>query len=390
MTFDAVPLVEVDGVDPDVLTAICHEVGFFVALDHGVDASVVEDVFEVMRAFFALDEHDKRRIDKAQSPQFRGWEPVGSEYTNGRVDVREQVDLWTEWPPTERRDPPYLALLGPNQWIGDDLVSGARAVIDRWLRELAALADRLLDMLSIGLGLDAGHLRRYFGDQPMSLTKLISYPPTPDGGAGVNAHHDTGFITVLAAGPTPGLQVQNPDGDWIDVPIVPDSFVVNLGEMLQAITGNFLVATPHRVITAEPRMSAGYFHGPRSTRSSRRSTSTRASPRRWRRVPVIRAPDSWRAARRPRPAWATWPARTDRPPTANSSGTTSPAATPTTWPATTPQPLLVISCRNSSRTSSRERGLGARFEMAPGPARGLPYAERSAPTGGEELGDQCA
>jgi isopenicillin N synthase-like dioxygenase len=78
----------------------------------------------------------------------------------------------------------------------------------------------------------------------------------------VNAHHDTGFVTLLAAGSTPGLQVLDPAGDWIDVPTVPDSFVLNIGEMLQAMTGNYLVATGHRVITSAPRMSAAYFHGP--------------------------------------------------------------------------------------------------------------------------------
>jgi len=78
----------------------------------------------------------------------------------------------------------------------------------------------------------------------------------------VNAHHDAGFLTVLAPGPTPGLQVQNGVGEWIPVPLVPDSFVINLGEMLQGMTGNYYVATPHRVITTETRYSAGYFHGP--------------------------------------------------------------------------------------------------------------------------------
>ena len=59
-----------------------------------------------------------------------------------------------------------------------------------------------------------------------------------------------------------GLQVENPDGDWIDVPPRDDAFVVNLGEMLQRMTGNYFVATTHRVIAAEPRFSSGYFHGP--------------------------------------------------------------------------------------------------------------------------------
>jgi len=113
-----------------------------------------------------------------------------------------------------------------------------------------------------GLGLPASHLDRFMGDEPMSLTKFIHYPATPPGAAGVNAHHDTGFLTILATGGVPGLQVQNPAGDWIDVPLVPGSLVVNLGESLQAMTGNYLVATPHRVISAEERYSSGYFCGP--------------------------------------------------------------------------------------------------------------------------------
>jgi len=262
-TFDEIPVVSLeDDALADAMRRICHEIGFFVVVDHGVDVRVVRDTFELMERFFALPTSDKALIDKRNSPHFRGWEPVGSEYTNNRVDVREQIDLWTEWTVSDRRDPPYLALLGPNQWMPEAVLPGFRSTIEEWFRALAALADRILDLLSTGLGLPADHLRRYFGRQPMSLVKLISYPPTPPGGAGVNAHHDTGFLTVLAAGSTPGLQVQNPDGDWIDVPVVPDSFVINLGEMLQAITGNYFVATPHRVITAAPRLSAGYFHGP--------------------------------------------------------------------------------------------------------------------------------
>ena len=41
-----------------------------------------------------------------------------------------------------------------------------------------------------------------------------------------------------------------------------DAFVVNLGEMLQRMTGNYVVATTHRVVATEPRFSSGYFHGP--------------------------------------------------------------------------------------------------------------------------------
>ena len=101
-----------------------------------------------------------------------------------------------------------------------------------------------------------------FGERPLSFAKLISYPPTPAGEAGVNAHHDAGFLTILLQHGVGGLQALNPDGEWIDVDPRPDAFVVNLGEMLQEMTGNFFVATTHRVIAEQPRFSSGYFHGP--------------------------------------------------------------------------------------------------------------------------------
>ncbi len=245
------------------LCRVCHEVGFFLVVNHGVSHGLCDGVFDMMRRFFALSDEEKALIDKRRSRHFRGWEPVGAEYTNNRPDIREQIDWWTEWPAHSKDiEPYYLRLLGPNQWLPEDVLPGQQELATRWFDELGGLATRLLGAISLGLGLAEDYLEQYFGGQTMSLAKFIHYPPTPDDGAGVNAHHDTGFLTVLAPGPTPGLQVQNQAGQWIEVPTVEGSFVINLGEMLQAMTGNYLVATAHRVITTEERYSAGYFHGP--------------------------------------------------------------------------------------------------------------------------------
>ncbi|MEP4651040.1 MAG: 2-oxoglutarate and iron-dependent oxygenase domain-containing protein, partial [Ilumatobacter sp.] len=241
----------------------CHEVGFMVVTDHGIPDSVVDDVFDLMRRFFALDVAERSMIDKRRSPHFRGWEAVGSELTNNRVDVREQIDVWSEWPVSDAaHGPVHDRLHGPNQWMPTDLLAGQREITERWMSELGDLADRILGLLADHLALRDDFFVDLFGDRPMSLTKMINYPPTPPGGAGVNAHHDTGFLTLLAPGSVAGLEVVNPAGEWIAVPIVERSFVVNLGEMLQSMTGNYFVATKHRVITTEPRMSAAYFHGP--------------------------------------------------------------------------------------------------------------------------------
>lgn len=245
------------------LTAIYHDVGFAVLVNHGLPAGFLDAIFSMMSDFFALSDDQKALIDKRRSPHFRGWEGVGTEFTNNRPDVREQIDVWTEHAalPSDV-EPTYLRLLGPNQWMPDRVLPGQRALTLDWFDRMGSLADEVLALFALGLGLDEQHFAAAFGDDSMSLTKFINYPATPAGAAGVNAHHDTGFVTLLAAGSTPGLQVLDPEGTWIDVPVVADGLVLNIGEMLQAMSGHYLVATAHRVITAEPRMSAAYFHGP--------------------------------------------------------------------------------------------------------------------------------
>lgn len=271
--FSAIPVVdfsrwrsgtaETRAVFAEEVREICHHVGFMLLTGTGLDWRLVGDVFGYSERFFALPDREKGLIDKRNSRHFRGWESVGTELTNNRPDIREQIDLWSEHVPLSPGvEPKYLRLLGPNQWLPERVMPGFHGTMDRWFRELGGLADDLMEVLSAGLGLEPGHFDRRFGDKRMSLTKIIHYPPTPDGEFGVNAHHDAGFLTILAPGKTLGLQVQNATGDWIPVPIVPESFVINLGEMLQGMSGNYFIATPHRVVTREERYSVGYFHGP--------------------------------------------------------------------------------------------------------------------------------
>jgi isopenicillin N synthase-like dioxygenase len=245
------------------LRAICHEVGFFRLVDHGVPRSDIEAYFDALRRFFALADEAKSAIAKERSPWFRGWERVGAELTDNRVDHREQVDVWTEHPArTHDVHPAHLRLDGPNQWLDEDVLPGFRERVEWFQREMGVIADHLMGAMCVGLGLDLDHLDRVFGERRMSLVKLIHYPPTPPGEAGVNSHHDTGFLTLLWQHGVGGLQVENPDGEWIDVPPSDHEIVVNLGEILQSMTGNYFVATTHRVITDRERYSSGYFHGP--------------------------------------------------------------------------------------------------------------------------------
>ena len=46
----------------------------------------------------------------------------------------------------------------------------------------------------------------------------------------------------------PGLAFRTQTGDWIDVPTVPDAFIVNGGQLLLRWTNDRFLATPHRAV----------------------------------------------------------------------------------------------------------------------------------------------
>ena len=242
---------------------ICHDVGFFHLVGHQVSNDFVATYFELLKAFFALPQATKASIDKHRSPYFRGWEREGAELTNNRPDIREQLDVSSEYPPSALdASPAYLRLYGPNQWLSEDLLPGFRRLVDEFFRSMGALADELMEVLAVGLSLPRRHFVELFGARPHSLAKLIRYPATPEGQAGVNEHHDAGFLTLLLQHGVSGLEALAPTGDWIEVEPRPDAIVVNLGEMLQEMSRNYFVATTHRVIASAERYSTAYFHGP--------------------------------------------------------------------------------------------------------------------------------
>jgi isopenicillin N synthase-like dioxygenase len=128
-----------------------------------------------------------------------------------------------------------------------------------------ALAERLMGLFEIALGLPPGHFDDFMR-QPICTTRLLHYPPQPvlaaPGQIGCGAHTDWGALTLLAQDDAGGLQVQGRDGSWLDVQPVPGAFVVNAGDMTQRWTNDRWLSTLHRVVnqhSGRDRWSIAYF-----------------------------------------------------------------------------------------------------------------------------------
>ncbi|GMJ11898.1 ethylene forming enzyme, ethylene-forming enzyme [Hibiscus trionum] len=134
--------------------------------------------------------------------------------------------------------------------------------------KLEKLAEELLDLLCENLGLEKGYLKNAFHGTrgPTFGTKVRNHPPcpTPDKIKGLRAHTDVGGIILLFQdAQVSGLQLLK-DGEWVDVPPMRHSIVINLGDQLEVITNGKYKSVEHRVIaqTNGARMSIASFCNP--------------------------------------------------------------------------------------------------------------------------------
>lgn len=126
--------------------------------------------------------------------------------------------------------------------------------MEAYISEASDLSASFTRLIAEALDLCPSAFDQAFDHPQQHKLKLINYPPPPTtssdetGFQGVGPHKDSGFLTfLLQATPHHGLEVQNKAGDWIPAPPIPNTFVVNIGRALEALTGGICVATTHRV-----------------------------------------------------------------------------------------------------------------------------------------------
>jgi isopenicillin N synthase-like dioxygenase len=249
------------------LRAAARDVGFFYLTGHGVADSLIDEVLSLSRRFFALPEKDKLAIEMVNSPHFRGYTRPGWERTKGKPDWREQIDVAAEEEalPRTPNQAAWERLRGPNQWPA--ALPDLRPALLRYQAETTAVAIRLLRAFCLALEQPEDALEPIYSGAPNQLLKIIRYPgrDAAEGGQGVGAHKDSGFITFVLQDRQSGLQVETDDG-WIDARPIRGSFVVNIGEVLEMASDGYLRATVHRVVSppaGTDRLSVAFFLGAR-------------------------------------------------------------------------------------------------------------------------------
>jgi len=171
-------------------------------------------------------------------------------------------------------------LTEPSIWP-DSTAFPSRPRLEQLYSEMQSLSSTILSLLATSLDKPAGFFAPYLTDS-LSTLRLLHYPPPqssssnttetynetptppPKPSASIKLsctpHTDSGILTLLHQDSTGGLEVQDSSGKWVPAPYVPESIVVNIGDLMATVSGGRFVATMHRVRAPPPLAPARANH----------------------------------------------------------------------------------------------------------------------------------
>ena len=242
-----------------------NKYGFGYIINHGIEKTLIEKLFQVSKQFHSQPLSEKMRV--ALDHNHRGYIAINTstDVNSKLADVKkpnqsESFMMMRE----DKSELPDVYLSGPNQW---PKLENFKEVLEKYTCNMTKLGRNLMRLALLSSGVKDLSVMQSL-DTPTIWLRLLHYPPisknSPSDLYGSAPHTDFGCLTILAQDEIGGLQVQTREGEWIDVPKLEGSFVVNVGDMLSRYTNGLLRSTPHRVInkSGKERFSCPFFFDP--------------------------------------------------------------------------------------------------------------------------------
>lgn len=223
------------------LDRACKEVGFLYIQGEQFQPELFDKLKEIAESYFAQDENQKMQNYIGLSKNHSGYVPIGEEQFKANVyDLKEAYDINYDYQEIENRRP----LLGPTQWPN---APQFKEQVLAYYQHIKAIGHQLFKAFALALELEEDYFDAHLKHAPSQL-RLIHYPfnPNAEDQFGIGAHTDYECFTLLF--PTAeGLQVLDKQGEWIDIPLIENTMVMNIGDMMEILSNGRYLATKHRV-----------------------------------------------------------------------------------------------------------------------------------------------
>lgn len=237
-----------------------EKIGFYYLRGHGVPQDLVDKAFAAARQFHALPLDRKMAIRRNEHNV--GYMPFRSSVVRANAVEGDKKPNMVEAFFAKRDLPPdhpdVLAnkpFRPANQWPAEEEAPGFRAVCVAYAEALEALGKRMLPVYASALDLSPDYFDEAFREPQFAL-RLSHYPAfdkADEDEFGIAPHTDSSFLTFLAQNDVPGLAVRKTTGEWIEAPVVRDTFIVNSGDLLRRWTNDRFLSTPHLAINRDGR-----------------------------------------------------------------------------------------------------------------------------------------
>lgn len=240
------------GGDPDAKSGVARtfaeafeDTGFAIITGHGVPSHLAEETYGALARFFDQPMEAKMALSPPEKAKGRGYLPIGIESVAKTLTGETPPDLCEALVFAA----PHRPETDTNIW--PEYPPELAGLVREWTGEMAALTQHLARLSALALDLPETHFADCYADPALTL-RFVNYPdqkeePAP-GQLRYGEHHDYGALTILRQDAAPGgLQIRDDDGVWREAPVVPDSFIVNVGDLMARWTNNRWHSTLHRV-----------------------------------------------------------------------------------------------------------------------------------------------
>jgi isopenicillin N synthase-like dioxygenase len=230
----------------------CHEIGFMYLQNHGISPKIVEQIFQHSQSLFNLPLDIKQQL--AWNDEFSNTGYVGIE--RERLDPKKPGDLKEAFNIGKQEN--RVKIFSDFNLL-------------KFYDACTQLTNTVLEALALALELPEDFFTSRHNQQNHTL-RLLHYPPLEtkpkSGQVRAGEHSDYGSITLLFQDDIGGLEVQTTAGEWITAPSIPDTVIVNTGDLMQRWTNHIFCSTKHRVIipndskVKQSRYSVAFFCHP--------------------------------------------------------------------------------------------------------------------------------
>ena len=222
---------------PAMFTDSLHKTGFGVIADHPIHFDLVDCVYREWESFFQSEKKNDYLFDPINQD---GYFPIGTENAKG-YPIKDHKEFYHFYPWGRLPD----TLTGATEELYESLVDMTSTLLE-WVEKNTP--EEVRSQFS-------EPLKNMIRGSKTNLLRIIHYPPfsgkEDNRSLRAAAHEDINLITLLVAGTRPGLEAKDNNGTWHKITTDPGTIIVNIGDMLEEVSGGYYPSTTHRVVNPE-------------------------------------------------------------------------------------------------------------------------------------------